>query len=185
MLAPRTLAQHPGEVAVPLLLFLAFLLVPLLELAVIIQVGEVIGTWWTILLLVADSIVGAVIVKREGAKAWRDFRLALSERRWPGNEVVNGALILFGGALLLTPGFVTDAVGLLCVLPPSRMLIARTLRTRISPLPLRVVDLGAERMTSTRRQNPPPPGQAQQPDTLDVEVVSVERDDPPTPPEVT
>lgn len=168
----------------PLLLFLAFLLVPLLELAVIIQVGEVIGAWWTILLLVADSVVGAVIVKREGAKAWRDFRIAIAERRWPGAEVVNGALVLFGGALLLTPGFVTDAVGLLCVLPPSRAAIARTLRTKISPLPLRVVDLGAEQMTANRRAPRPAPPHAQG-DTLDVEVVSVERDDPPTPSEGT
>lgn len=162
----------------PLLLFLAFLLVPLLELAVIIQVGEVIGAWWTIVLLIADSVIGAIIVKREGAKAWRDFRLALAENRWPGAEVVGGALVLIGGALMLTPGFVTDVVGLLCVAPPSRTLIARTLRTRVSPLPLRVVDLGAERMTNNRRQSPP---QRDGGDTLDVEVVSVERDDPPTP----
>lgn len=163
----------------PLFLFLAFLLVPLLELVVIIQVGEAIGAWWTVVLLVADSIMGAVIVKREGARAWRDFRVAIAEHRWPGAEVVNGALVLVGGALLLTPGFVTDAVGLLCVLPGSRNLIARTLRTRVSPLPLRVVDLGAERMTTNRGQPDPQHGQPQG-ETLDVEVVSVERDDPPT-----
>ncbi len=104
----------------PLLLVVAFIIVPLLELAVIIQVGQLIGAGWTITLLFAVSIAGAWLVKREGRGAWRNFRRALDEARMPAVEVVDGALVLVGGALLLTPGFLTDVVAVLLLLPPVR-----------------------------------------------------------------
>jgi UPF0716 family protein affecting phage T7 exclusion len=104
----------------PALLVLAFVLVPLIELVVILQVGQVIGTGWTVALLVIDSLVGAWLLKRESVRAWHDFRAALSAGRWPGDEVTQGGLVIVGGTLLLTPGFVTDVVGLLALLPPSR-----------------------------------------------------------------
>lgn len=142
------------------LLLLAFILVPIAELAVIIEVGGVLGVWPTIVILVVDSVAGAVLVKREGRRAWEDFRTALSEARWPGDEVTQGGLILVGGALLLTPGFLTDAVGLLAVLPPTRSLASRLIRRRLTPAPFR-----------DRRDR-------SQGRTIDVEVVSVERDEP-------
>lgn len=168
----------------PLLLVLAFIVVPLVELWVIIQVGGVLGFWPTIVVLLVDSILGAILVRREGSRAWRKFREALAAGRVPGDEIVQGALLLFGGALLLTPGFVTDVVGLALVLPITRGPVARVLRLRIVPVPLQV---GTGMWNSTRpptggRGSPGGPGsdrqQGQQGGEPSVEVVSVERDEP-------
>ena len=98
-------------------LFLAFVIVPLIEIFVLIQVGQVIGPWWTIALLVLDSIIGSWLIKREGGRAWRALNEALSSGRMPARELADGGLILVGGTLMLTPGFVTDGLGILLVLP--------------------------------------------------------------------
>jgi UPF0716 protein FxsA len=111
-------------------LVLAFVVVPLIEIAAIIQVGEVIGAWWTIVLLVVDSLVGAWLVRREGRTAWRALTTALSSGTMPARELADGALVLIGGTLMLTPGFVTDAVGFLLILPFTRP-VARGLLTRV------------------------------------------------------
>jgi UPF0716 protein FxsA len=109
------------------LLLVAFIVVPVVEIYVIIQIGQVIGAWWTILLLVADSILGSWLVKREGSRAWRALRAALEERRMPARELADGVLIVVGGTLMLTPGFVTDFFGILCILPMTRPLGRRVL----------------------------------------------------------
>ncbi len=114
------------------LLVVAFVVVPLVEIYVIIQVGQVIGAWWTILLLIADSLLGSWLVKREGARAWRALRTALEEHRMPARELADGMLILVGGTLILSPGFVLDAVGLLCILPLTRPIGRRVLSRVIS-----------------------------------------------------
>lgn len=111
----------------PALLFVAFIVVPIAELYVLIQVGQTIGVLPTIALLIVDSLLGAWLLRREGTKAWRAFRRALDERRVPAREVADGALVLFGGALLLTPGFLSDILGLLCILPPTRAGLRRLL----------------------------------------------------------
>lgn len=163
----------------PALLFLAFLLMPLVELWVILQVGEAIGGWWTVLLLLADSVAGAVIVRREGRRAWTAFREALQAGRWPADEVAQGALVLVGGALLLTPGFVTDVMGLAFVLPPTRALLARVIRSRFRQGAIRMVTFGTsgpQQDDEPRRRVPP---RQERGDTLDVEVVSVERESEP------
>ncbi|MDQ3973884.1 MAG: FxsA family protein, partial [Actinomycetota bacterium] len=108
-----------------LILFLLFLLVPILELAVILRVGQVIGAWWTLAALVSASVAGAALVKREGRGTWRRFRAALDAGHLPAEEVVDGALLLVGGVLMLTPGFITDIVGLLLAAPPSRRFVNR------------------------------------------------------------
>jgi UPF0716 protein FxsA len=108
-------------------LVLLFVVLPLVELYVIVQVGQAIGVLPTIGLLLLVSFVGAWLVKREGVRAWRAFRLALSEGRVPTRETADGALVIVGGALLLAPGFVTDVVGALCVLPPTRAVVRRLL----------------------------------------------------------
>ena len=122
----------------PAVLVLLFLVVPLVELYVILQVGSTIGVLPTIGLLLLASFAGAWLVKREGAKAWAAFRLALDEGRVPARETADGALVILGGALLLTPGFVTDVVGLVCVAPPTRAVVRRSLlalaSTRVAPL---------------------------------------------------
>ncbi|MFE0153763.1 FxsA family protein [Nonomuraea sp. NPDC059007] len=110
---------------VRLLLFLAFLVVPVLEIWVLIQVGSVIGGWTTVALLIADSLFGAWIVRREGRRAWRSINESLQSGRMPDKELADGGLILVGGALLLTPGFLTDIAGFLCVLPFTRPMMRR------------------------------------------------------------
>ncbi|HET8603133.1 MAG TPA: FxsA family protein [Marmoricola sp.] len=109
------------------LLLVAFVVVPLVEIYVIIQVGQVIGAWWTIGLLVADSIIGAWLVKREGSRAWQALRVALAQGRMPSRELADGVLIVVGGTLMVTPGFVSDVVGTLLVLPVARPLGRRVL----------------------------------------------------------
>jgi UPF0716 protein FxsA len=112
---------------VPLLLLLAFVVVPLVELYVLIQVGQAIGVLPTLALLLADSILGATLMRSQGRAAWRRFNEAVAAGRVPGREVLDGALVIFGGAFLLSPGFVTDVFGVLFLLPPTRALIRRLL----------------------------------------------------------
>ena len=112
------------------LLALLFVGVPLLEVYLIVQLGQVIGAWWTILLIIGAGVLGTYLIKREGSRAWRALQQALAEHRMPARELADGALVLIGGTLLLTPGFVTDAVGLACVLPFTRPLGRRVL-TRV------------------------------------------------------
>lgn len=100
---------------------------PLAEIFVLIQVGQVIGVWWTILLLVADSIFGSWLIRREGGRAWRALREALDSGRMPAKELADGALILVGGTLMLSPGFVTDALGIVLILPFTRPVARRAL----------------------------------------------------------
>ena len=103
---------------------------PLVEIWVLIQVGQVIGPWWTILLLILDSLFGTWLIRREGGKAWQGLRVALESGRMPARELADGALILVGGTLMLTPGFVTDAFGILLILPFTRP-FARRLLTQV------------------------------------------------------
>lgn len=113
------------------LLLVAFVVVPVVEIYVIISVGHVIGAWWTVVLLVADSILGSWLVKREGTRAWRALRSALEQGRMPHRELADGVLILVGGTLMLTPGFVSDVFGMLCILPVTRPLGRRVLAALI------------------------------------------------------
>jgi UPF0716 protein FxsA len=115
-----------------LILVTLFIGVPLIEIFVLIQVGQVIGPWWTILLLVADSIFGTWLIRREGGRAWRALTTALETGRMPATELADGALILVGGTLMLSPGFVTDAFGILLILPFTRPLARRLLTQVIS-----------------------------------------------------
>ncbi|HET9153458.1 MAG TPA: FxsA family protein [Solirubrobacterales bacterium] len=111
-----------------LLLILLFIVVPIAELYVIIKVGELIGVFPTLALLLADALLGSWLLKHQGRSAWRRFNEALAARRSPGREVVDGALIIVGGTLLLTPGFLTDVVGAFLLLPPTRAIARRLLK---------------------------------------------------------
>ena len=110
---------------------LAFLVVPFVELFVLIQVGQVIGVWWTILLVLAISILGSWLVKREGWAAWRRITSRVQVGEVPGRELVDGALVLLASALLLTPGFVSDIVALVLLFPPSRAVVRRVALKRL------------------------------------------------------
>lgn len=100
---------------------------PLVEIAAIIAVGQVLGLWPTLILLVLESAFGAWLVRREGSQAWQALATALRTGAMPSRELSDAALILVGGALLLTPGFVTDVVGFLVVAPLTRPLARRIL----------------------------------------------------------
>jgi UPF0716 protein FxsA len=113
-------------------LVLLFIVVPIVEIYVIIQVGQAIGALWTILLLVADSILGSMLMRAQGRAAWRRFNEAVAAGRVPAREVLDGVLVIFGGALLLTPGFVTDVFGLAFLLPPTRAVIRGLLVRRVA-----------------------------------------------------
>ena len=105
----------------------AFVVVPLVEIWAILQVGQLVGPWWTIALLVLDSLVGAWLIKREGGRAWKALREALQGGRMPAREIADGALILIGGTLMLSPGFVLDIAGILLILPFTRPVARRML----------------------------------------------------------
>lgn len=112
------------------LLVLLLIVVPIIELAIIIQIGSLIGVWWTVALLVADSILGAWLLMREGSRSWLRFRASLGNGKVPAKETADGGLVISGGALLLTPGFLTDIVGLLFLFQPTRDIIRRIALTR-------------------------------------------------------
>lgn len=101
-------------------LFLLFTIVPIIELALLIEVGQYIGTLNTVLLVLATGAAGALLVRAEGFSVIRRLRREAQAGVFPGNTLVDGALILAGGLLLLTPGLLTDALGLLALVPVSR-----------------------------------------------------------------
>ena len=113
-------------------LVLLFIVVPLVELYVIIQVGQEIGALPTIAILVADSLLGSVLMRSQGRAVWRRFNDALAAGRPPAREVLDGGLVILGGAFLLTPGFVTDLIGLVLLLPPTRAVVRGALVRRFS-----------------------------------------------------
>ncbi|HYN91813.1 MAG TPA: FxsA family protein [Thermoleophilaceae bacterium] len=117
----------------PLLALIAvFIAVPFAELYVILEVvGPALGAPLTILLLAADSLIGAILFRTQGRSVWRRFNRALSEGRVPHREVVDGVLIIFGGAFLVTPGFLSDIVGVLLLVPPTRAIIRRLVVRRL------------------------------------------------------
>ena len=137
------------------LLVLALVVVPLVEVYVLVQVGQQLGALPTVLLPLLMSLVGAYLLRREGAKTWRAFRAALGTGRVPAREVADGALVVFGGALLLTPGFATDLFGLACVLPPTRAVLRRLL-TRFVTRRLGVGLLVPPRPSSSRLRRDAP-----------------------------
>ncbi|HET7327213.1 MAG TPA: FxsA family protein [Nocardioidaceae bacterium] len=128
------------------LLAAAFLGVPLLEIFLIIQLGQEIGAPLTIALLLVDSAIGAWIVKREGQRAWAALRTAVTTGQLPRNELADAALVLVGGTLLLTPGFASDFTGFFFMLPPTRPLARRLLFWFLARRAERV----ASRMTARR-----------------------------------
>jgi UPF0716 protein FxsA len=109
-----------------------FIVVPIVELWVIIEIGSLIGVLPTIALLLADAMLGSLLLRHQGRGAWRRFNAALAERRFPGREVADGLLIAIGGTLLLTPGFVTDVFGALLLVPPTRAIVRRLMRGYVS-----------------------------------------------------
>jgi UPF0716 protein FxsA len=145
---------------VPLLALIAiFVVVPLAELYVIFKVGDAIGILPTLAILVADSLIGSWLLKSQGRVVWRRFNETMRAGQIPHREIVDGVLVIFGGAFLITPGFITDILGVLLLLPPTRSLF-RGIVTR---------QLGRRTIISATR--PRPAG------GFDVEGTATERDD--------
>ncbi len=155
----------------PLLLIILFIVVPIAELALLIQVGQLIGVWWTIAMLIADALLGSYLLRTQTRTAWLRFNEALAAGRVPHREVIDGVLVIFGGVLLLTPGFITDIFGLLFLFPPTRVLL-RGLLVRRGALKL----MGSMPGTAT-----PPNGRFRHPDDVEGSAVDIDPDrlDPP------
>ncbi len=154
----------------PLLLVILFIVIPIAELAVLIQVGQLIGVWWTIALLVVDALLGSWLLRTQSRAAWRRFNEALAAGKIPHREVVDGVLVIFGGVLLLTPGFITDIFGLLFLLPPTRVLLRGLLVRR-----------GALKLVGTIPGAAAPPNGRRRPGDIEGTAVDVDADrlDPP------
>jgi UPF0716 protein FxsA len=118
---------------VPLLALIAiFIVVPLAELYVILKVADTLLGWpLTIALLAADSLLGSWLLRSQGRAVWRRFNDAVRAGRVPHDEVIDGVLVIFGGAFLITPGFITDIIGLMLLLPPTRRMVRRVARRAI------------------------------------------------------
>jgi UPF0716 protein FxsA len=159
---------------VPLLALIAiFVVVPLAELYVIYKVGDAIGIVPTLALLVADSLIGSWLLKSQGRSVWRRFNETMRAGAIPHREIVDGVLVIFGGAFLITPGFITDILGFLLLIPFTRPLFRRALQSRLTlrgtvRRPSRY-DYDAEG-TATEHQPPadyelPPPARTRRPRT--------------------
>ncbi|MDQ4095432.1 MAG: FxsA family protein [Actinomycetota bacterium] len=143
------------------LLFVLLLVVPVVELWVIVEVAGEIGAIPTLVLLLVVSVAGAWLLKQQGTATWRRMRETLRRGRMPTQEVTDGALILLGGALLLTPGFLTDAVGLALLIPPTRApikaliatVVARRARRRLGAQP-RVQEARVVKVERSERPKP-------------------------------
>lgn len=132
------------------LLALMFIVAPMLEIYVLIQVGQVVGPWWTILLLIVSGVVGSWLMKHEGTRAWRALRTALARGQMPTRELADGILILIGGTLMVAPGFLSDLVGMVLILPLTRP-IGRRLLTGLITRKLSVRLTGATGAGTARR----------------------------------
>ncbi|TDO45458.1 UPF0716 protein FxsA [Kribbella sp. VKM Ac-2527] len=167
----------------PWFVALALLVVPVVEIYVIIQIGQVIGGWPTVGLLLVESALGGWLIKREGSRAWNALRKAVETAKMPGKELADAALVLVGGTLLLTPGFVTDVFGFFFVLPFTRPLARKVLAAFLGR---RIVaQLGGNPITGFMpgTYRPPTAEQADEarrrmsPDVVEGEVITP--DDPP------
>lgn len=112
-------------------LFVLFIAVPLIEIALFIQVGGLIGLWPTLAIVLLTAMAGTTLMRSQGARAWIEVQRSFAEMRDPTRPMAHGAMILFAGALLLTPGFFTDALGLALLIPGFRDLVIRWLGRRV------------------------------------------------------
>jgi UPF0716 protein FxsA len=117
---------------VPALLFVLLIGVPVLEIYVVIEVGRAIGVPATLALLILDALLGTILMRSQGRAVWRSARASITAGRVPGREILDGALVIAGGALLIAPGFITDVLGALLLLPLTRAPIRRAVVRRLT-----------------------------------------------------
>lgn len=112
-------------------LFLAFTVVPLIELYLLLFIGREIGFWPTVAIVLATGLVGALLARKEGLRVLRRWQQSLAQGRMPEEGILGGVLVLVGGVLLVTPGVLTDATGLLLLFPPTRKVVAGLVRRKL------------------------------------------------------
>ena len=113
-------------------LFWLFLAVPIIEIALFIQVGGLIGLWPTLAIVVLTAIIGTSLMRSQGAQAWREIQFSFGEMRDPTRPLAHGVMILVAGMLLLTPGFFTDTLGLLLLIPKFRDGVMKRVASRVT-----------------------------------------------------
>lgn len=158
-------------------LFLAFLTVPLIEIALFIQIGGAIGLWPTLGIVVLTAVLGTFLVRTQGAMAMNNVRQSFGTLSDPSEPLAHGAMILFSGALLLTPGFFTDAVGFALLVPGIRSAVFRYAKARVN---VQSFSVGGD-----PRQDPRDPRNAQptrSSDIIDGDFVEIKPRDPNAPP---
>ncbi len=126
------------------ILAVLFLIIPIVEIFILIKSGEIIGIFPTIILVILTAVIGAALLRQQGLSTLARFQKNMSQGKLPAQELVEGILLAVGGALLMTPGFVTDTIGFLCLLPFSRKLMATT-----------IIKKSAEKVKSGVIINPP------------------------------
>jgi UPF0716 protein FxsA len=108
-----------------------FIGVPMVEMVLLIQLGQLVGLWPTLALIVVTGMLGAALARREGLRVWRDVQREMQAGRMPTASLVDGLLILVAGAVLLTPGLLTDAVGFFLLIPGGRRVVRRFVSSRL------------------------------------------------------
>ena len=130
-------------------IFILFLTIPVFEIYLLIQVGSVFGVGFTILTVLATAIIGAYLLRRQGLSTFARAQRSLSKHELPAMEMMEGLILLLTGALLLTPGFFTDAVGFLCLVPVIRQFLVKKLIRQFS-----VIQAGNATSQTNNRANP-------------------------------
>ncbi len=172
-----------------ILLLIAFIGTPIVEIAVFMQVGEQIGLWPTLAIVIATAMAGTWLLRAQGMATLARAQESLARQEFPLEEVFDGLCLLFAGALLLTPGFVTDSIGLALFIPPVRRLLRRVMSRWLAKSPNAAFFMNSENM-SQRGAPPPPPYQnnsgASGGPTIDGEWEEIRpsNDDKPTPPRI-
>lgn len=156
----------------PLLLILFFIGVPILEIAVFIQAGEILGFWPTLAGVVVTAVAGTALLRAQGLAALSRARHQIDRGQVPLDEVFTGVCLLVGGALLLTPGFITDAVGFLLLIPPVRRVLGRWVMTALVRSPNSRVWVDGEEVVTPRRDHAAGPDGA-----IDVEYTEISEPD--------
>ena len=144
------------------LLLLVFIVVPILEIVVFIRAGEWIGLWPTVAGVVLTAVIGAAIVRHQGLSTLASAQRSLGEGRFPVSEVVDGLCLVIAGALLITPGFLTDSVGFLLLVPPVRAFLRRFVGSRM-------IASGRVKVWSDAPPTNPPPRRKQDGIVIDAE----------------
>lgn len=157
-------------------LFILFVIIPIVEIAIFIQVGGLIGLWPTIGLVLLSAVVGSILIRQQGAKALRDVQTSFATLNDPTTPMAHGAMILLAGVLMITPGFFTDAVGLLLLIPAVRLWVMRQMSSRVTVV-RQGFGAGTARGFQGREPHRPPYDRG----VIDAEYTVQE--DPPTPPQ--